>query len=465
VVKTNCACPHRSGPRHVVPAQSALRSVDLPRRMAWSMAVAPGNTPGTVPPSVAIAEAAGKGRGLYATRDLGEGEVIFTELPLVGMQHLHNAESIETCAMCMRHVGELEAQLARLMPDEAGAALVPRTMPCRDEGFRACPPAHRCRGGCSLAYCGDECEGRGWAEWHSLLCIPLADGSGAAMSDEVVAAVPAPDPARLEAFRAHALESNEIFLLAARVCATVALTYARTGSWETAWAPFAAFHQPLWWDAVAFSVEDVEGASEEAVREQMREVLAESWALLKAALCIHPALEALPLFATPELYARVVGLFERNNCSMFVASPVEDYFLHIDSLPDGPAKAAAEAVSAPVLDALGEDYAMPGHGTGIFWLQAVLNHACVPNVSFVKRDEDVDGRVVLTASRHIREGEELVHSYIDEGQSLDARTEELRNYGFECDCQLCAAERYFAACQLCSADHAGGKCAGGRKLK
>ncbi|KAJ1633675.1 hypothetical protein T492DRAFT_979073 [Pavlovales sp. CCMP2436] len=429
--------------------------------------VAPAIALGSVPPCVAIAESAGKGRGLFAARDLHESEVIFTELPLVGMQHLANAESIETCAMCMRHVGELEAQLARLMPDEVSAALVPLSMPCRDEGFRACPPAHRCRGGCSLAFCGAECEGRGWTEWHSLLCIPLADGSGAAMSDEAEAALPAPDPARLarlEAFHAHALECNEIFLLAARVCATAALAFARTGSWEVAWAPFAAFHQPLWWDAVAFSAEDVEGGSEEAAREQMREVLAESWALLRAALCAGaPALEALPLFTTPELYARVVGLFERNNCSMLVASPVEDYFLHIDGLSDGPVKAAVEAVSAPVLDALGEDYAMPAEGAGIFWLQAVLNHACVPNVSFVKRDEDVDGRVVLTAGRHIRAGEELVHSYIDEGQPLDTRTEELRNYGFVCDCQLCAIERASAAGG--SADHAQGRRAAGRKLK
>lgn len=416
----------------------------------------------TIPPSVAIAESPGKGRGLYATRELREGEVIFTELPLVGMQHLANAQSIEACAMCMRHVGSLEAQLARLMRDESQRALIPEAMPCREEGFRACPPPHRCRGGCGLAFCGPACEGRAWEEWHCLLCAPSASGAGDAMSDEA-----APDPARaaaLGAFFAHAIESNEVFLLAARVCATAALSAARTGSWEAAWAPFAAFNQPLWWDAVAFSAEDLEAADEQTARAQMREVLVESWTLLRAALCAGAGCEGfgpLPLFGSPELYARVVGMFERNSCSMLVASPVEDYFLHIDALPDGPAKRAAEAVSAQVLDALGEDYALPAEGSGIFWLQAVLNHACVPNVSFVKRDEDVDGRVVLTAARDIRAGEELVHSYIDEGQPLEQRTLELRNYGFTCCCELCAAERAQGAGS--SAEHAQGR--QGRRLK
>ncbi|KAG8470261.1 hypothetical protein KFE25_008682 [Diacronema lutheri] len=422
---------------------------------------------GHVPPAVSIGQSPGKGRGLFAGRDLRAGEVIFTELPLVGMQHLGNAERVEACAMCMRHVGELEAQLARLVfDDDSARALIPRAMPLRELAFRACPPPYRCRGGCGLAFCGAACEARAWGEWHCLLCAPCSDGAGGAMSDE---AAPSADPARvarLDAFRAHALETNEIFLLAARVCATALLSTGRLGSWDAAWAPFAAFTQPPWWEAVAFSAEDCAAGGEHAAREQMREVLAESWALLRAALCDgHDAAAsvALPVFADPQLYAQIVGMFERNNCSMLVASPVEDYFLHIDAMPDGHAKRAAEAVSGPVLDALGEDYALPAEGAGIFWLQAVLNHACVPNVSFVKRDEDVDGRVVLTAARDIRAGEELVHSYIDEGKPLEERARELRNYGFECTCQLCTAERGAAAGG--SVGVGTGERRGGRKLK
>jgi hypothetical protein len=422
--------------------------------------------PGQVPPSVFIAEAPGKGRGLFAARDLAEGEVIFTELPLVGMQHLSNAESIETCAMCMRHVGELEAQVRNLMDSDAARQSIPLAMPCREEGFRPCPPPYRCRGGCGVAFCGVACEDRAWSEWHALLCAPRPDGAGAAMSDggSTPALVDSACIAQLEAFRAHAIDTNEIFLLAARVAATAALSFLSLGSWEAAWAPFADLHQPLWWEAVAFSAEDIEADGEEAARAQMREVLAESWTLLRVALCTGqpPALQALPIFQSAELYAHIVGMFERNNCSMLVASPVEDYFLHIDALPDGPAKQAIEAVTAPVLDALGERYALPAEGAGVFWLQAVLNHACVPNVGFVKRDEDVDGRVVLTANRPIRAGEELVHSYIDEGQPLDARTEELRNYGFVCDCQLCVDERARAGSTSASHAHAGRR---GGKLK
>lgn len=67
----------------------------------------------------------------------------------------------------------------------------------------------------------------------------------------------------------------------------------------------------------------------------------------------------------------------------------------------------------------------------------MMNHSCAPNCS-VKNVED--SRAVLVALRDIQAGEELFHSYIENEDTLEERQEELREYGFICDCPKCAEE-------------------------
>ena len=38
------------------------------------------------------------------------------------------------------------------------------------------------------------------------------------------------------------------------------------------------------------------------------------------------------MFASAALYSRIVGSFERRNCSLAVASPVEEYLLAVDAM-------------------------------------------------------------------------------------------------------------------------------------
>jgi len=100
-----------------------------------------------------------------------------------------------------------------------------------------------------------------------------------------------------------------------------------------------------------------------------------------------------------------------------------------------------------VLDALDEEYSTPCEGTGIFPLQATLNHSCEPNVSLLKEgppDED-DGRVVARTSRDVAAGEELCNSYCDIDQPVATRQRELLEYGFVCGCARCEREKAEAA--------------------
>ena len=248
-----------------------------------------------------------------------------------------------------------------------------------------------------------------------------------------------PEDAPLLRFAKHARSTNEIFGLAAKAVAHVLCRLEKEGAtteaYERAMEPFCG---PPWWEAVA-TPDDV--TDEAAFRRTLRALIAESWSLLVPALGRY-APPNCPLFTSDSAYARIVGSFEHRNCTVAVASPVEEYFLAVDATPPGPAREALTAITSPVLDALDEAYATPFDGTGLFPLQATLNHSCEPNVTLMKQtvEEESDGRVVARLSRDVAAGEELCNTYVDVSLPVRRRRRELREYGFECDCQRCVRE-------------------------
>ena len=245
----------------------------------------------------------------------------------------------------------------------------------------------------------------------------------------------------LARFVAHCKATNEIFGMAAKAVARVLVQLEGAPpegmkvAYEAAMAPFVG---PRWWDAVATPDEVTD---EVGFRRTLRQLLTESWTLLAAVLAPH-APAGCPLFTSVDAYARIVGAFERRNCAIQVASPVEEYFLAVDELPDGDAKRSVTAITAPLLDALDASYATPLEGTGLFPLQATLNHSCEPNVTLLKEpgDEEHDGRVVARVTRDVAAGEELCNSYVDVTLPYKKRQRELREYGFECVCARCVRE-------------------------
>ncbi|EOD27861.1 hypothetical protein EMIHUDRAFT_100213 [Emiliania huxleyi CCMP1516] len=218
---------------------------------------------------------AGRGEGLFATRPLPRGTVLFRERPLVAMAEPGRAR-VETCERCCAFLGPLERQLC---------ALLPRT--------------------------------------------------------------------DLRALR-HARATNPIFLLAAKSAAAVLRRLAAGDSPDAAMAPYPG---PAWEDAVP----PPPGADAAAFRETLRKLLTQSWLLLCAVLAPHTPAAASSsssaaaaasscMFASAALYSRIVGSFERRNCSL------AEYFLAVDAMPDGEARAAAEAVTRPLLESLGSRY-------------------------------------------------------------------------------------------------------------
>ncbi len=230
---------------------------------------------------------------------------------------------------------------------------------------------------------------------------------------------------------------------------------ARAAALACAWRPFAATHRRAWWDCVSLP-EDVPRSGEAAFRDALRRLADGSRRRLAAALPAQAA--AWPALFHARTFGAVIGMFELNNLDVVVESPVENYFLFIDDLPE-PDRAAAIGTTGPLLDALDAAYATPLDGTGLFAVVACANHSCAPAAASRKGEADLDGGAVLVAMRDIAAGEEVTICYIDSDESsVRKRRAALADYGFACACERCAADdaRRAAAKAAKAAGGAGG---------
>ncbi|GIL85141.1 hypothetical protein Vretimale_10792 [Volvox reticuliferus] len=272
------------------------------------------------------------------------------------------------------------------------------------------------------------------------------------------------DRRALASFCEHALETNEIFLLAAQVVAATLLKAARlvvvgeqsegaaavatapgpssggpgpsSDAYQSAllaaWRPFMYGWKRCWWESVAVP-DDVD--DEEEFRAQLRSLASDSLELLAAG--IKDPRFGPDLFQL-EVYGSIVGMFELNNMGLSVSSPVEDYFLAVDEMEEGTEKREVTKVTQPLLDALDAEYATPCEATAFLALQSCINHSCDPNCTAAC--DTGDRTVTVLAQRDIPAGEEITLSYIDVSLPYKERQSELRDYGFVCRCVRCLAE-------------------------
>jgi hypothetical protein len=70
-------------------------------------------------------------------------------------------------------------------------------------------------------------------------------------------------------------------------------------------------------------------------------------------------------------------------------------------------------------------------------LPAILNHACLPNVSSIF----FSNIVVTRALTNLPKGTEIVHQYVRGEESMIIRNANLSKHGFECGCALCVLDR------------------------
>lgn len=470
-----------------------------------------------------------KGKGLKATRAIEEGAELYVEQPLVSLQHIKNRRVLQACDHCMRSIGSLVSQMNKLLmnPDSEEGPITSIPLMEPESAFLA--PVLQCNNLCSSYYCSEECRDAAWEQYHGLLCggsAKQALASGAAVSP-------------LIEFMHHAVHSNEIYLLAAKVIGySVHRWYKNGKSMDAAKLPFSVFHQRPWHEVVMADEGCSPGEDPEMARsieESVQTSLMQSFFLLREGILARMAVmhaddpmteaqfDGLIPFA---LYSKIVGMFELNNLSVEISSPVIDYFVTVSQVPASDAqKSAVEelhgivkrlkaakaardqrdaeeeeedddddddsdedepatgggggggggdeaevvagmegltvegshidpsslwstaadpstielSVNNPAIDAgvqfritsaAGEtEYfdmgLFPGvDGTAIFAVTSSMNHSCKPNVSVQYRMGD--RQAVVVARESIKEGQELLVTYIDEEGDYEERQEELR---------------------------------------
>ncbi|KAF8067452.1 hypothetical protein N665_1153s0020 [Sinapis alba] len=419
------------------------------------------------------------GKGVYANSEFQEDDLILKDQILVGIQHSSNKVDCLVCSFCFRFIGSIEKQIGRKLyfknmglsgccggdsseseedecmkyngnEEQCGGAssssnhssLPQGVVSSLMNGEMALPHTDKfplpsplsCPGGCQEAfYCCGSCAEADWESSHSLLCTGERSES---VSREA-----------LGEFIKHSNETNDIFLLAAKAIAFTILRYRKLKTEHEneqakqslskqsllleAWKPVSIGYKRRWWDCIALP-DDVDPSDEGAFRTQIKDLACTSLELLKTAIFDK---ECEALFSL-EIYGNIIGMFELNNLDLVVASPVEDYFLYIDDLPDAE-KDEAEEITRPFLDALGDEYSDCCQGTAFFPLQSCMNHSCCPNAKAFKREEDRDGQAVIIALRRISKNEEVTISYIDEELPYKERQALLADYGFTCKCPKC----------------------------
>ena len=499
---------------------------------------------------VEVRAIAGRGNAVVAVRDITQGEVLWSEPPVVSAQEPANASKAMTCAWCHRSVGDIDAQLSLaaglcsaeealegciamqgtegvggLSARRGWADVARHGLPAMEQA-EAIAPAVPCRRrhtrGCPSAYCSTHCRAAHRRNGHALLCCgsggDVARGKGCPGGDEADEAEAAAADAAA-AFRRHCGHSD-VLVLVTGIVGRIAHALSRGEDWDAATLVFRGFVGDLWWRN--------NESNETPAGRRLRSVAGGSMELMKqAALWSETAAAAIAekgdggnegdeeeeatataeratMAKVPEVLARLglagyghlLGLCDMNQWSLKVDGPMRNVvrrLLQIDEYEGSDAAAPTLAALLPLAlaaqakrDEEDEAEGRPrwgGHsdadedekdeeelsleeeirldetsdaedlfdtsrrlfpmfsGMGLFALTCLCNHACEP--SAVTRYSSWKGRTMVRveALRDIRAGEELLLSYIDEGEPLEERTKALESYGFTCECRKCVEER------------------------
>eukprot|EP00808_Paulinella_micropora_P003245 g20665.t1 len=443
--------------------------------------------------SVTVKFVPGFGKGLFALRDIAQGEWVFTEDPTLFF--IDDDRRVRACSFCMKCLGTLEEQFIQFdqykkseeaeddkgdvysglfdsSDDEGGSATeaqaqteaveaneeqsqatadklscylcVPRYLEGRREAFE---PA-----GLSLPFKEqatpvDMTAQTGW--------LPCQQGCGELYcSDECRSKAwqgwhklicPKANPVlwELGADMKHDHPTN-LHLGLKGVCAIVLRAerlqkeqgLSIEESIRSAALPFRALCSGLWWEVGDYQVE---------------ENTRRDWALSFHRLMLRafPELSApdspyAPLFAI-DFWARLCGALELNSMSLFSASLLAYYLDWIETQDKTSlSRAVIRQAGRSVWRRLEESEEVYAEGSGVAEIFVNMNHSCEPNMECTKEDDAQTHRLAFRAVRNIKRGEQLCINYmLSQQHNLDRQTRQiyLRIYGFECNCPRCLREQ------------------------
>jgi hypothetical protein len=357
-----------------------------------------------------------KGKRLLATREgFEKDEEVLRERPLIGLQSVESKMRVPVCVKCFRFVGTAE-----LHYDLLAGTCSRSTLSREDDSWcfardKIVKETKIVRCTCGECFCSERC--RSEDKSHKLLCTGSLE-----------------DDHPLVEFKVHAIQTNEIFLLAAKVIASILVR--ALNNCKNPMEPYQGFVKRLWWDVVVVPAEEED--DEVPLRDVLRNLAQESLDLLRKGLMqgrSEPDSRVFTSFLNLDLYGRVIGMFEQNQISIDVESPLST--LLRETKHEKTKKRLYDLLLSKEEE---EEKEFPSLvGMAMFTLTCgTINHSCDPNVSLNwVLDNDNVPCIQLIALKNIKRDDEICFSYIDESMSLDERRVALMDYGFVCRCVKC----------------------------
>ncbi|XP_064421011.1 histone-lysine N-trimethyltransferase SMYD5 isoform X2 [Latimeria chalumnae] len=322
-----------------------------------------------------------KGKGLFATRGIRKGEVVFIEKPLVSAQFLWNAlYRYRACDHCMRALETAEENAKRLSGNPALVLPHPEQCGVRKELHESCPQ-------CQVQYCSPECKRVAYERYHRVLCL------GPSREDPEH-----PLNKLQEAWRTmHYPPETSSITLMARMVATVK----------------QAKDEGLWMNLFSQFCSRTANEEEEIIHKLLGEKFKGQLEILRKLFAEVLYDERLSRWFTPEGFRSLFALVGTNGQGIGTSS-LSQWVHGCDAL-DLPTR-KREQLDAFV-DQLYKDIEkvtgefLNCEGSGLYILQSCCNHSCIPNaeVSF----PDNNFLLHLTTLIDIQPGEEICISYLD----------------------------------------------------
>ncbi|KAJ3016047.1 UNVERIFIED_CONTAM: hypothetical protein HDU68_012457 [Siphonaria sp. JEL0065] len=416
-----------------------------------------------------------RGKSLYATTDIEKGKSILTELAAFAIQSKENKGIAQACQRCLQFCNTPSTQIELLLQRNLTAAEAEEVRKAESSiaskdwihGFSGSKTV-QCR--CGELYCSVDCREKDGLNGHSEICA-------------------ATNPA-VAAFKEHAEETNETFLLAFKVFGFIAKNIkahpipSSAEALQAAVWPIRVFAKDYWWNVCM--PDEAEEEDPEELQRALKLLLKDSLHFLSEVFRDCP--EMSPVLNV-DFYGLLMGIFERNNVSIVTPSPLLPLLEHLPSpIMESILERASQFISSA---SSGHDHehghehghegchdhggheegnadpfealdALVAEGSGLHYLQATINHSCAPNAMVFKDAAGLDssssswslgsisgnvirdGRTVIRAIKPIKAGDEITISYLDEGGHDDFEDQD----GFATEEEIDEEEREWRAMSL-----------------
>ncbi|EFA86539.1 hypothetical protein PPL_00338 [Heterostelium album PN500] len=431
-----------------------------------------------------------KGNGLFAEKSFKKDEIIFSESPMFAVQHVYNRPIAWTCGNCYRFLGSLNRQIQHyrtVFGVKEKTELV--AFPEGTNQYEFKTGLYSCFAKCGEKYCSEECRKTAFDNHHQILCVGEHTPETSALYQFKKHAI---DNNELFFLAAQVIS----FL----VCRVQQLHNDQNGVRDIICAElFKQYTHRAWWDVRIdgnFTMEEAKRWSADSLA-----LLQKAMMPILTSHPKTNDQKFISTILSMDFYSHLLGMLEMNDNSIGFKSPLEQFRKNLSAINSPEQyKQHSNNVMKSVIESFRQyhaeqedecddddcdhDHAMEqdghdhksGHGHsshdeedmmedddhmhdekaegeeeddeevfpgfdgfGVFGLQAMINHSCVPNCLVVF--EQGSSLAYIKALRDIVPGEELFHSYIEESAPFEERSQELVTYGFNCDCPKCTSER------------------------